>query len=195
MYTLGFYENEFRAVSNSKRAIKTVEDVKGLKLRVPGSQAIQGIFEELGAQTTAIPFPELYTALEQGTVDGQDNGVLLSYDSKFQEAQEFITLTNHVYATGSLVINDGKWSSLTEDQQEAIQKAADEALQEQIKSNRQRIDEVVKSLKEEGVKVNELSEEEMNRFKEIAQNVWVEMVDVYGKERIDQLKEEVNNLK
>lgn len=80
MQPLGFFELEFRAVTNSKHAVEKPADLQGLKLRVPGSAGIRDFFIAAGAQAVAMPFPELFTALQQGTVDGQDNGASINRD-------------------------------------------------------------------------------------------------------------------
>ena len=109
---LGWYELEFRGLSNSKTPVETPADMKGLKLRVPGSQAIMSFFEAVGSQTVTIAMPELYTALQQGTVDGQDNGLLITYDNRLHETNPYYTRLNHVYATGTIAMSDSIWGKI-----------------------------------------------------------------------------------
>src|SRR5699024_5207143 len=84
------------------------------------------MFERWGADPVAVPFPELYTSLQQGTVDGQDNGVVLSYNSKFQEVQDNLTLTRHGYGTGHIACNTQIWESLLDEAQEGLREVAEE---------------------------------------------------------------------
>lgn len=194
MVTLGLFENEFRGVTNSVRDIESVEDLKGLKLRVPGSKAIKGYFDEAGVQTIVMPFNELYLGLQQGTVDGQDNGLLLTYDSKLHEVNKKVTLINHVYATGSIVINENTFSGLTEEQQEIFRRVGKEVGEWQVKENRKETEKYIELMKSEGVTFTELTDAQLEEFKQFGLEQWDNHADIYGQERIDQLKEEVSKL-
>jgi tripartite ATP-independent transporter DctP family solute receptor len=195
MVSLGIWENEFRGVSNSQKAVKSVEDLKGLKLRVPGSQAIKGFFDEAGVQTVVMPFNELYLGLQQGTVDGQDNGLLLTYDSKFHEVNSHYTALNHVYATGSIVINEAKLKGMTEEQQEIFKTVGKEIEQWQVEKNREETKKYIDLMKKEGVEFVELTPEQIKEFQDFGLAQWDNHADIYGQERIDKLKEEVEQIK
>jgi tripartite ATP-independent transporter DctP family solute receptor len=117
------FENGFRGLSNSVREVKVPEDVEGLKIRAPSSQIILDIFANWGSQAVAIPFPELYTALEQGTVDGQENGVTLFNDSKLYEVQDYYTDTRYIYAVAKMGVTQTVWDTLCADHQEVIEQA------------------------------------------------------------------------
>ena len=114
MVALGYFELEFRAVTNSRKPVRTVEDLRGLKVRVPGSAAIRSFFEIAGAQAVTMPFNNLFVALQQGTVDGQDNGASITFNSRLFEAQRHMTLTNHVYAMGAITVSQRFWAGLSE---------------------------------------------------------------------------------
>jgi len=195
MVSLGIWENEFRGVSNSKKPVQSVEDLKGLKLRVPGSQAIKGFFDEAGVQTVVMPFNELYLGLQQGTVDGQDNGLLLTYDSKFHEVNSYYTALNHVYATGSIVINEGKFKGMTEEQQQIFETVGKEIEQWQVKKNREETQKYIDLMKKEGVEFVELTPEQIDEFQQFGLAQWDNHADIYGQERIDKLKAEVEAVK
>jgi TRAP-type transport system periplasmic protein len=102
---LGYYELGFRNITNSKRAITKVEDVAGLKLRVIPNPINVDWVKALDANPTPLPFPELYAALEQKAVDGQENPVATIWGAKLHEVQKFMTLTNHQYNPQSVVIS------------------------------------------------------------------------------------------
>jgi tripartite ATP-independent transporter DctP family solute receptor len=140
MHALGFFDLEFRGLTNSKGPVMTPDDMKGLKLRVPGSRAIKTFFEELGVEAVAIPMPELYTSLQQGVVDGQDNGVIITYDNKLHEPNKYLTRLNHVFATGTIVISKKAWDSLTPEQQKAFEEAGQETQAWQVAENRKLVD-------------------------------------------------------
>lgn len=103
---LGLWENGFRAMTNSKHAINSLADFKGLKIRVIGAPIFIDTFKALGAQPVPMPFTELYSALETKTVDGQDNPALAVQALKFYEVQKYYTATNHIY--GAMIVLAGK---------------------------------------------------------------------------------------
>lgn len=126
MKGLGWWEIGFRHITNDTREISTPEDMKGLKIRVQPAPVWEAHMEALGASPTPVDFNELYSALDQGLVDGQENP-LPSIDSmKFYEVQEYTSLTAHTYSPAITVINQGVWEGLTEEQQQIIQDAVDE---------------------------------------------------------------------
>lgn len=191
MQPLGFFELEFRAVTNSERDVTSLDDMEGLKLRVPGSAAIRGFFDDTGAQTVTMPFPELFVALQQGTVDGQDNGASITYNSRLFEAQPHMTLTNHVYAMGAVTAGKRTWDALSDDQKSAVTTCADEATTQQIADNRALNGEFLSQIEAGGTKVTRLSDEEMARFVEVGRGVWSALEEVYGADRIAALRAEV----
>ncbi|WP_296911182.1 TRAP transporter substrate-binding protein [Polaromonas sp.] len=195
MQTLGFFELEFRAVTNSKVAVEKVADLKGLKLRVPGSSGIKGFFEAAGAQAVAMPFPELFTALQQGTVDGQDNGASITYNSRLFEAQKFMTTTNHVYAMGAITAGERSWAKMTDEQKKILQDAAAEVAVKQIQKNRDQNAQFLKNIAAGGVKVTAPSPAAFAEFQRVGQMVWDKLAPIYGAERIAALREEIRKVR
>lgn len=191
METLGFFELEFRAVTNSKRPVEKPDDLKGLKLRVPGSAGIRDFFIAAGSQAVAMPFPELFTALQQGTVDGQDNGASITYNSRLFEAQKFMTQTNHVYAMGAIASSQRLWNRLDDKQKQIILKTAQEVADKEIKVNRALNADFLKKIADGGVQVKQLTPEAFAEFRKVADRVWTKLEPVYGKERVDALRKEV----
>jgi tripartite ATP-independent transporter DctP family solute receptor len=119
------FEWGFRALSNSRRPVNTPADVQGLKLRVPPELAIKAAFEALGANTQTIAFQEVYLALANKTVDGQDNPVATTYAAKFYEAQNHLALTKHIYASIMFASNPRVWNDrLSADQRKIITEEA-----------------------------------------------------------------------
>lgn len=188
---LGWYENEFRGLSNSVKAVKTAADLKGMKLRVPGSAAIKDFFTEAGAQAVIITMPELYTALQQRTVDGQDNGVLITHDNRLEENNNFYTYLRHVYAMSTICVSDIAWDKFTDEQKDAIARAAEEAQEWQIQATRDQIAGYIDDMEASGVEFYEPTEADIATFIEVAERTWENMKDVYGEENIEALKEEV----
>lgn len=191
MEALGFFELEFRAVTNSRQPVTTVADMAGLKLRVPGSESIRSFFEKAGSQAVTLPFPELFVALQQGTVDGQDNGASITYNSRLFEAQKYMTVTNHVYAMGTITAGKRFWDRLSEEQQTAIRDCATKAASDQIVANRAANATFLENIAAGGVAVHRLSDEEMAKFVELGRSLWADLEGTYGAERIAKLREEV----
>jgi tripartite ATP-independent transporter DctP family solute receptor len=105
------FEWGFRALSNSRRAVQTPADVQGMRIRVPPELAIKAAFEALGANTQTVAFQEVYLALANKTVDGQDNPIGTTYAAKFFEVQSHIALTKHIYASMMLAANPRAWQN------------------------------------------------------------------------------------
>ncbi|MFD1860260.1 TRAP transporter substrate-binding protein [Aeromicrobium camelliae] len=187
---LGFYENDFRGLTNNSRPIETPEDMAGMSFRVPGLSMYTKLFEAWDAKPVAIPFPELYTALQQGTVDGQDNGVVLTYNSRFQEVQKHLTLTRHAYGMGNISCNTGVWESLSEEDREALSEVIDEITADATQEVRDSVAERLNELKEDGVQVVELSDTQRAAFAAIKDEVWASQESVFGADTLDQLRKE-----
>jgi tripartite ATP-independent transporter DctP family solute receptor len=122
--TVTFLEHGFRQVTNNRRAIAKPEDLSGLKLRVPPLAMRVEAFKLLGANPVPMALPELFTALQQGTVDGQENPMATIESYKFNEVQKFLSLTNHTYVSAPLVFNRDTWNSFDAATQKIIRDAA-----------------------------------------------------------------------
>lgn len=192
MVALGFFELEFRAVTNSKRPVRTLEDLKGLKIRVPGSAAIRSFFEIAGTQAVTMPFNNLFVALQQGTVDGQDNGASITFNSRLFEAQRHMTLTNHVYAMGTITVSQRFWSGLSEANKAIVKAAAEEVARDEIKANRAAIAGFIDKMKAAGLEILTPTPEAMDGFVKAGQVGWERLTPVYGEARIAALRKEVD---
>jgi TRAP-type transport system periplasmic protein len=185
---LGYFELGFRNVTNSRRPIAKLEDFSGLKLRVLQSPLFIEMFNTLGANTVPLPFPELYTALEQKVVDGQENPVTVILDSKFAEVQKFLSVTRHIYNPQSVLISKRTWDKLSGEEKKIIQDAANEATVYQRKVSREKSAEALETLKKAGMQVTEVPPEEIKRMREKVKPV----TDKYAKEVGEALVNEVN---
>ncbi len=125
--SLGWYENGFRNVTNSKRPIERPEDMKGLKIRVMEDDIFIISMKALGASPLPMAFGELYTALEQGTVDAQENPLAVIYSSRFFEVQKYLAMTGHFYSPAMLLIGEQFWQGLSKEQQAILRDAAVQA--------------------------------------------------------------------
>ena len=134
---VGWNENGFRELTNSKRAVATVADVAGLKIRTMENEFHEELWNSLGATATPMSTTELYTALEQGTVDGEENPVANFYAYQFQEVQKYVSITNHIYSPFLMNFSKILWEGYGEDVQAAILDAAAAYAAEERKINRE----------------------------------------------------------
>lgn len=124
---LALWDNGIRHVSNSVKPIESPEDLRGMQIRTPPDEMTVDIFRALGANPTPMSFSELYIALQQGVVDGQENPLMNIYSSKLHEVQDYISLTGHKYESTPVLMSKIVWDTLSSEHQQAIQEAALEA--------------------------------------------------------------------
>ena len=154
MVVLGYWDNGIRHMSNSKRALSKPEDLKGLKMRTPPDAVTVDIMQSLGAEAQQIKFAELYVALQQGVVDGQENPLMNIHASKLYEVNKFISLTGHKYEMTPLLMSKRSWDRLSDADKKVLQEAALEATQLQRKLSKESDDKLLADLKAKGVQIN-----------------------------------------
>jgi tripartite ATP-independent transporter DctP family solute receptor len=162
---LGFFDLGFRNVTNSKRPITKGEDLEGLKLRVIPNPVFIETFKTFKANPVPMPFAELYGALENKAVDGQENPYAVILSSKFFEVNKYVSETNHVYATNPIQISKRFWEKLSTTEQKLIQDAATEAQNYQRIVSREVSSKAVSELKAKGMLFNEISPSEQARMR------------------------------
>jgi TRAP-type transport system periplasmic protein len=121
---LGVWENGFRHITNNVRPIVRPEDLKGIKLRVPGGVWRVKMFQAYGANPSPMPFAEVYSALQSGVMDAQENPFSQIFSARFHEVQKFLSLTGHVYTPAFLIVSEDFWRKLPKDVQDTIAKIA-----------------------------------------------------------------------
>lgn len=163
---LGYFELGFRNITNSRRPITKVEDVAGLKLRVIPNAINVDWVTALGANPTPLPFPEVYAALEQRAIDGQENPVATIKGAKLYEVQKYLALTNHQYNPQSIVVSRKFWETLSADEKKVLQDAAREAIAYQRTQSRASLQAGLEDLKKAGMQVSELSPAEVAKLRE-----------------------------
>jgi len=163
---LAYTELGFRNITNSKKPINTVEDIAGLKLRViPNAINIDWV-KALGANPTPLAFPEVYAALEQKAIDGQENPLSVIVANKFAEVQKHLALTNHQYNPQSIIFSKKVWDTLSAADHKVLQDAANEAAAFQRKVNRDKAAGDLDALKKAGMQVTELSAAEQGKLRD-----------------------------
>lgn len=175
---LAYFDNGFRNVTNSKRPVNKAEDLKGLKLRVMQNPICIDMFNTLGANATPMPFPEVFTALEQKTIDGQENPARTIEASKLHEVQKYITLTQHMYNPMALMMSKKTWDKFSPEDQKVLRESAQEAAVFQRAASREQNQQAIERMRKAGLQVNELSTHEQAVLREKVKPV----TDKYAKE-------------
>lgn len=163
---LGYWDLGFRNVTNNKRPLTKLEDFAGLKLRVIQSPMYLDIFAALGANPTPMPFPEVYPALEQGAIDGQENPFTVIRSAKLFEVQKHLAVTRHVYNPQALLASKKLWDALSADEKKLLGDAAAEATVYQRQVSRSQAEGALADLKKAGMQVTEFSPAEMQRLRD-----------------------------
>ncbi len=163
---LSYWELGFRNITTKKTPINKVDDIAGLKLRVIPSPINVDWVKALGANPTPLPFPEVYAALEQGAIDGQENPVAVIAANKFWEVQKFMALTNHQYNPQSVIFSKKVWDSMSAVEKKIIDDAADDAVKMQRTANRAALAANLELLKKNGMTVTSLPAAEVAKLRE-----------------------------
>ena len=163
---LAYWELGYRQMTNGKRALNKVEDVAGLKLRVIPNPINVAWVKALGANPTPLPFPEVYSALEQGAIDGQENPVSVIAASKFWEVQKHIALTNHQYNPQTVMFSKKVWDTLSATEKKIIDDSAHEATGVQRQQSRAALAANLELLKKNGMTVTQFSPAEVAKLRE-----------------------------
>lgn len=152
---LAWTENGFRHMTNNKRAINQASDASGLKLRTMENKIHMEGYKTFGLLPTPMPFPELFTALQQGTVDGQENPIPVILSSKFSQVQKHLSLTGHVYSPAVLLLSPNVWNKLSEADKKIFQDAAAKGAAAQRKKVNDDEANGIAQLKKDGMQVVE----------------------------------------
>ncbi|MBE9607657.1 TRAP transporter substrate-binding protein [Acetobacteraceae bacterium H6797] len=155
LYVLGFWDIGFRNVTNSRRPIQTVADIRGLKIRTTPNPAHIKAFQLMGANPTPLPFTELFTAMETRAVDGQENPNTLIQNARFFEVQKHLSLTRHAYTAGILAYSKQRMDALPANHREIIRAVAAEVTPLQRQMNEDGDPLAIAALKKEGMQVVE----------------------------------------
>lgn len=154
LHIVSTWENGFRQITNNERAIDTPEDLEGLKLRTPQSEWRTMMFDTWGANPTPMAFSEVFVALQTGVVDGQENPLSNINGAKFQEVQDYLSLSNHVYSPIWLTAGQGGWQKLPEDVRTAITEVAAETQDWALAKGAELDDSLIGTMREAGMEIN-----------------------------------------
>ena len=170
--TVGSWTRSFRKVTNSKNAVNTPEDLKGMVLRVPNNALYVEFFGACGAVTTPMNFSEVYNALQLNTLDGQENPVDVPFSNKFYEVQKYVSGTDHMADAWLVGINSKLFDGLSDNQKEAIQKAGEEVQQWNVEFMEKEDETALETLLDNGMEYNDITDEGRQKFIEVSQSCY-----------------------
>lgn len=186
IHTLSWWESGYRHITNSVRPIEKPEDLEGIKLRVPEAEMRIDTFKMLDALPTPMPFSEVFTSLQQNVVDGQENPLATIHASKFYEVQDHLALSGHIWGSAVLTISNSAWDSLTDEQKQIMEEAADEWKLKEREMIAQSDEKALADIQAAGVQV---TEPDPKAFQEFVQPVWDKYGDTFGEDLMILIRE------
>ena len=190
---LAWGENGFREISNSRGAISSPDDLKGLKVRVVGSPLFLDTFNTLGANPTQMSWTDALPALTTGAVDGQENPLAVYDVARADRAsQKYLTLWHYMNDPLIFGVSQRVWKTLPAEDQQLLQQAAIDAGQWEIEKSRSELEETLDRIRERGVEVTELTPEQHKAFVDATQSVYDKWIPRIGKELVDTAQQAIN---
>jgi tripartite ATP-independent transporter DctP family solute receptor len=187
LVAIAWTENGFRHMTNSKRAINTPDDVKGLKIRSMQNKVHIQAFQSIGIQPTPMAFPELFTALQQGTVDGQENPIPVILSAKFAQVQKHLSLTGHVYSPALLIVSPALWGKLSDADKKAFLEAGKAAAAAQRKKVNDDERDGIAQLRAAGMEV--VTNVDGQAFRTAMTPVWSDFARQFGADNIKKIQD------
>jgi tripartite ATP-independent transporter DctP family solute receptor len=184
---LAFGEIGFRVITNNVRPIVVPSDLEGIRIRVPGSEMRSLMFQTYGATPVTMNLGELYLALQQGTVDAQENPLAGTVNRSFHEVQKYFSMSRHVYTPVTFVMNGAKYDSLTPEQQETVKRVALEAAKYTRELGAKADEEFLVMLRENGK--NEVNEIDLAAFQEASAPVYEAIAAAAGADLVQRLRD------
>jgi tripartite ATP-independent transporter DctP family solute receptor len=195
LIVLAHMEHGFKHVTNNKRSINKWEDLDGLKIRVAQSPVLLDTFKTLGVNPIPMPYSEVYTAAEQGAIDGLENTLVTIHSAKFYEVQKYISLTGHMYDMLLLVFSKPTWDKLSPEEKKILTDSAEGARVYQRQFNRELEKKVLVDIRKHGVVVNEMSEPERARMRDRLKPVVEKFQQLVGEAPVGEFNAELEKLR
>ena len=183
---LGFPENGYRNITNSRKPIKTPADVVGLKIRTNNSKALNEMFALLKANPQPLPISELYTALETGVVEAQEHPINITHSFRYDEVQKYLSLTEHSYSMLVIDMNLKKFNSLTPKQQKVILEVAKEATDYQRQLSIDKEADILAELEERGMEINK--DVDKVAFQKAVTKTWESYTNKFGDSMVKKIQ-------
>ncbi|RST86932.1 TRAP transporter substrate-binding protein [Aquibium carbonis] len=195
LINLAYWENGFRNLTNSQRPVAGVDDIKGLKVRVMQNNIFLDSFLNLGANAVPMSFGEVFTALETGAIDGQENPVVTIDTSKFSEVQKHLTMSRHAYTPFMVLYSKPLWDQLSADEQAALQECAIVGRDAQRKASRDLGAQSLENVKAAGMEVVDLTPEAQAAMREAVAPVYEKHAATIGQEVVDKMMAELKKMR
>ena len=192
---LTYWELGFRNITNSKRPLNKVEDIAGLKLRVIPNPINVDWVKALDANPTPLPFPEVYAALEQKAIDGQENPVTVINANKFFEVQKHVVLSNHQYNPQSVLISKKFWDSLSAAEKKIVDEGAKESAKYQRQQARSQVAVALDNMKKNGMQVTEFPAAEVDKLRDKLRSVTARYGVIVGQDTVKELQTELEKVR
>jgi tripartite ATP-independent transporter DctP family solute receptor len=192
---LAMCSKPFRQIINNKLIIKKPADIAGLKFRVPDTPTFVKVFETMGAKPVALPGGEIYSAIQLGTVVGQDNSVPNVYDFKTHEVAKYMTLWNYMGDGSVVVMNKKKWDALSSEQQQLFKKAGQEFVTVNLAADKEYYNYAMDEMRKSGVEFYNMPDNERKAFADLMGPVYQDFAATIGQQNWETLIAEVNALK
>ena len=189
---LAYGVNGFRQITNSRNALRTPEDIMGMKIRVPAIKMYIDVFKLLGADPSSMNFGELFTALAQGTMDGQENPLSVIHSARLYEVQKYLTMWNYSYDPVLLCINKRLWESFTPEIKDVFTDCAREAMRYERNLVADNESVMLDSLRAAGMDVVRVDPASLKAFKELTEPVYKDYAGKIGSDLIEQFRDAVN---
>jgi TRAP-type transport system periplasmic protein len=187
LVNLAYWENGFRNLTNSRRAVNRLEDLQGLRVRVMQNNVFLDTFRTVGTNAIPMAFQEVFPALETRAIDGQENPFVTIDTSKFHEVQRFLSVTRHAYTPFLVLYSKPLWDRLSAQEQQVLTACAIEGRDEQRKVSRALNDTSLANLRRNGMQVNEISAAEQARMREAVRPVYERHAATIGQETVDRM--------
>ncbi len=186
-YVLGVFEGGFRQSINSKREIASLADYAGLKFRTPESKVYLGLYEKLGAIPTAMDMSEVFTGLQNGTVDGMESPLFTIYSNSYFESAKYLTIDNHIYACNPILVGGAYFDKLPASVQQMLRETCQEAVDWERAEVTASEEGVITKMEESGVTVTRLSDEKLAEIKNQVKSLWADFSETIGSDLIEKV--------
>ena len=177
------FSAEFRGLQNTKRPIRSTDDLKGLTLRVMAGEIFSDMFRAMGATTAAVPFAELYTGLQQGVIDGEDIGMTMFYDVKLYEVEKHLTQLNMTPTVNVMLMSSRAWDKLSEEERQIVQTAAfnaEKASKAAVTERSVKYPDIIKGVGVNVILNSDLTDAERATFTDASKQVWEKYRPIIG---------------
>lgn len=191
IHVLGWWENGFRHITNSRRPVETLADLEGLKLRTQPNPLTLDAFKALGANASPLAWSELFVALETKAFDGQENPIVLMNAQRFYEVQKYMTLSGHVYSPLIFAVSKKFWDGLTPEERRIMTEAGKKATAFQREQTAAEVDSALQNMKDNGMQVTSFSEADLQKIRELVPPAIEPHLEKIGPEFMTLLREQI----